>query len=117
MLAMKMFGLQNVTDLIKARTDAARFGFLEHDTNHNEVSAIEQQEKPCSSQGTELYTNRRNMDWIINHLRVLQMLTKNKPHRVMLSVQYKSAVSTICFQRLCHYMKYAFIHFFTQIRI
>lgn len=95
---MKTFGIQNVTELIKTQTDITRCSFSEQGINRNRVSSTEQREKVSSSPGTELYTNRRNMYWVINHLRVLQMLTKNKPHRVMLLVQYKSAVSATCHQ-------------------
>jgi hypothetical protein len=41
------------------------------------------------------YTNHRNLCWSINLLRVLQMLTKRKTHRILLLVQYKSSVDSI----------------------
>lgn len=40
----------------------------------------------------ENYTNSRNLCWSINLLRILQMLTKRKTHRILLLVQYKSSV-------------------------
>lgn len=42
-------------------------------------------------ESSSLYTNERNMFWVINLLRVLQKLTKWKPQRIMLMVQYKSS--------------------------
>lgn len=42
----------------------------------------------------ENYTNNRNLCWSINLLRILQMLTKKKTHRILLLVQYKSSVGS-----------------------
>ncbi|KAI8330599.1 hypothetical protein BC941DRAFT_475464 [Chlamydoabsidia padenii] len=51
---------------------------------------------PSEMEDSSLYpvtnypTNRRNMFWMINLMRVLQKLTKGKSNRVMILVQYKS---------------------------
>ncbi|KAL9549273.1 hypothetical protein PS6_006171 [Mucor atramentarius] len=85
LLILKMIGLQEVTDMVTARTDVPYYSFLDYNINR---AAIDTSDKE-----TALYTNRRNMYWSINFLRILQMLTKHKPHRIMLLVQYKSAIS------------------------
>lgn len=85
LLILKMIGLQEVTDMVTAHTDVPCYSFLDYNINR---AAIDTSDKE-----TALYTNRRNMYWSINFLRILQMLTKHKPHRIMLLVQYKSAVS------------------------
>lgn len=86
LLILKIIGLQNVIDLVEAPTDIPHYNFLECNWNTEE-------DKSSFTCSNELYTNRRNMYWVINYLRILQMLTKNKPHRVMMLAQYKSPVS------------------------
>lgn len=66
-----MVGLQEISDLSKIQTDLPYYGVFRAD---------------------ETPVNSRNMYWVITLLRVLQMLTKHKPHRIMLMSQYKSAV-------------------------
>lgn len=73
LLVLKMIGLQDIFELVKAQTDVSGYGLFPH---------------------TNSLENKRNMYWSINLLRILQLLTKHKPHRTMMMVQYKSAVST-----------------------
>lgn len=85
LLILKIIGLQEITDLVKAQTDVPYYSFFDYNINRdpNSIESL-----PTS------VTNRRNMFWAINYLRVLQMLTKHKIHRVMLLAQYKSSVTT-----------------------
>ncbi|GAA5798117.1 hypothetical protein HPULCUR_003517 [Helicostylum pulchrum] len=82
LLILKIIGLQEITDLVKAQTDVPYYSFFDYNINRdpNSIESL-----PTS------VTNRRNMFWAINYLRVLQMLTKHKIHRVMLLAQYKSS--------------------------
>ncbi|KAI8640694.1 hypothetical protein BD408DRAFT_483929 [Parasitella parasitica] len=82
LLILKMIGLQEVTEMVSTRTDVPYYSFFDY--NINRVVADDKKEEG-------LYTNCRNMYCSINHLRILQMLTKHKSHRIMLLVQYKSA--------------------------
>ncbi|CEP13935.1 hypothetical protein [Parasitella parasitica] len=82
LLILKMIGLQEVTEMVSARTDVPYYCFFDYNINR---AVIENKKEE------NLYTNRRNMYCSINHLRILQMLTKHKSHRIMLLVQYKSA--------------------------
>lgn len=50
-------------------------------------------EKEDTEEERKAHTNKRNIFWAINFVRILQMLTKRKTHRIMLLVQYKSSVS------------------------
>ncbi|KAK4510798.1 uncharacterized protein ATC70_005232 [Mucor velutinosus] len=84
LLILKMIGLQEVTDMVTAHTDVPYYSFLDYNVNRTD-------HPEANIKDTTLYTNRRNMYWSINFLRILQMLTKHKPHRIMLLVQYKSA--------------------------
>lgn len=72
---------------MKAQTDIPYYSFLDYNINRD-IDSIEPQTSTTTT------TNRRNMFWAINYLRVLQMLTKHKTHRVMLLAQYKSSVIT-----------------------
>ncbi|KAI8876362.1 hypothetical protein K501DRAFT_52946 [Backusella circina FSU 941] len=83
LLMLKIMGMYDLTALAGKRTDIKQYCFLNHHTG-------EQQED--EDEDEEVYTNRRNMFWIINYLRILQMLTKNKSHRIMMLVHYKSSV-------------------------
>jgi hypothetical protein len=82
---LKIVGLHELTDLVQARTNVPYYSFFDYSI-HRKASNLENED------AHQDYTNHRNMFWAINHLRILQMLTKNKPHRIMLLVQYKSAV-------------------------
>jgi hypothetical protein len=93
-LILKIIGLQDVADLVKAKTDIPYYSFLDYSVNREANSVIKEEIKESSSTKTKLYTNRRNMYWTINYLRILQMLTKHKSHRTALLVQYKSSVRT-----------------------
>lgn len=66
-------------------------GYLKREDSSakNRLSDLEEEEQ----EDEELYTNERNLHWTINLLRILQMLTKRKTHRIVLLVQYKSSVS------------------------
>jgi hypothetical protein len=60
------------------------FGSLQTDNSDDDDDDDDEEEN---------YTNKRNLFWSINLLRVLQMLTKKKTHRILLLVQYKSSVN------------------------
>ncbi|KAL9545466.1 hypothetical protein MBANPS3_007141 [Mucor bainieri] len=87
LLILKMIGLQEVTDMVTAHTDVPYYSFFDYNVNR---TATTDHQHHCEKETTQ-YTNRRNMYWSINFLRILQILTKHKPHRIMLLVQYKSA--------------------------
>lgn len=63
------------------------FGYVRQIEIDYDEEEDEAEEKP--------YTNIRNLFWPINLLRILQMLTKRKTHRILLLVQYKSSVSLL----------------------
>ncbi|KAI9337855.1 hypothetical protein BD770DRAFT_448483 [Pilaira anomala] len=86
LLILKIIGLQEISDLVKAQTDIPYYSFLDYNINRD-IDSIE----PQTSMTTTTTTNKRNMFWAINYLRLLQMLTKHKTHRVMLLAQYKSS--------------------------
>ncbi|ORZ17847.1 hypothetical protein BCR42DRAFT_412616 [Absidia repens] len=77
LLILKIIGLQDVVSLVGNETDMDQFSLFKKPADMT---------APPSE-----YTNNRNMFWMINLLRVLQKLTKNKPNRVMVMVQYKSS--------------------------
>ncbi|GAN01211.1 n1221-domain-containing protein [Mucor ambiguus] len=87
LLILKIIGLQEVTDMVTAHTDVPYYSFFDY--NINRMATTDHHE--ANEKEVALHTNRRNMYWSINFLRILQMLTKHKPHRIMLLVQYKSA--------------------------
>jgi hypothetical protein len=91
-LILKIIGLQEIANLVKAQTDMSYCSFFNYNVNRQESAATVAEEGEKTDQSITTYTNRRNMYWAINYLRILQMLTKHKTHRVMLLVQYKSAV-------------------------
>lgn len=65
------------------------FGYVQQEKEEQDT----QEEAEEEEEEEELYTNTRNLFWSINLLRILQMLTKKKTHRILLLVQYKSSVS------------------------
>ncbi|KAG2229778.1 hypothetical protein INT48_005305 [Thamnidium elegans] len=85
LLILKLLGLQEVALLASKKTDDDRqsfFGYVRQmEIDYDEEE--DEEEKP--------YTNTRNLLWPINLLRILQMLTKRKMHRILLLVQYKSS--------------------------
>ncbi|KAI7889509.1 uncharacterized protein EV154DRAFT_514478 [Mucor mucedo] len=90
LLILKLLGLQEVALLASKRTDddsQSFFGYVQRVNNDitNIFEDVEDEEEE------ETYTNERNLCWSINLLRILQMLTKKKTHRVLLLVQYKSS--------------------------
>ncbi|CAO3643636.1 unnamed protein product [Cunninghamella blakesleeana] len=100
LLILKIFGLQEIAALSSIKTNIDEYNLFEQIASHPSVSNLEEKkdkENGLSTQGTSIesknqnYTNGRNIFWIINLLRVLQMLSKNKIHRIMVLVQYKSA--------------------------
>jgi hypothetical protein len=54
---------------------------------------VQQLQASSDEEGEKEYTNKRNLCWTINLLRILQMLSKRKTQRILLLVQYKSSVS------------------------
>ncbi|CAO3634260.1 unnamed protein product [Cunninghamella blakesleeana] len=85
LLIMKIMGLQDMAGLVASQTDLPNYRLYKPKVNKQEEK-VEVDEEESS-----LYTNERNMFWVINLLRVLQKLTKWKPQRIMLMVQYKSS--------------------------
>ncbi|KAI9254396.1 hypothetical protein EDC94DRAFT_241005 [Helicostylum pulchrum] len=86
LLILKLLGLQEVALLASKKTDddsQSFFGYVRQMEIDYDEEEDESEEKP--------YTNIRNLFWSINLLRILQMLTKRKVHRVLLLVQYKSS--------------------------
>ncbi|KAI8645242.1 hypothetical protein BD408DRAFT_441073 [Parasitella parasitica] len=84
LLILKLLGLQEVALLASKKTDDDSQSFL----------GFTQQIRPnddADDDEQENHTNNRNLCWTINLLRVLQMLTKRKTHRILLLVQYKSS--------------------------
>ncbi|KAL9558318.1 hypothetical protein PS6_001378 [Mucor atramentarius] len=87
LLILKLLGLQEVALLASKKTDDDSQSFLSfvqqtHTNNDDDDDDDDEQEN---------YTNNRNLCWSINLLRILQMLTKRKTHRILLLVQYKSS--------------------------
>ncbi|KAG1147525.1 hypothetical protein G6F37_003751 [Rhizopus arrhizus] len=82
LLILKLLGMQEVALLTSRRTDddsQSFFGYVQQ----LQASSDEEEEKE--------YTNKRNLCWTINLLRILQMLSKRKVQRILLLVQYKSS--------------------------
>lgn len=92
LLILKMIGLQEVADMVTAHTDVPYYSFFDYNINRTAAATSGHHDETNAKETAALYTNRRNMYWSINFLRILQMLSKHKPHRIMLLVQYKSAV-------------------------
>ncbi|ORY94876.1 hypothetical protein BCR43DRAFT_494735 [Syncephalastrum racemosum] len=88
LLILKILGLQEITSLVSAKTNIEHFGLFQEEKREAEDVKTEEGEQKGE---IELTTNHRNMFWAINFLRMLQMLTKCKTHRIMLLVQYKSS--------------------------
>ncbi|KAG1087999.1 hypothetical protein G6F42_020416 [Rhizopus arrhizus] len=85
LLILKLLGLQEVALLASKKTDddsQSFLGFVQQTHTNNDDDDDDEQEN---------YTNNRNLCWSINLLRILQMLTKRKTHRILLLVQYKSS--------------------------
>ncbi|CAO3631344.1 unnamed protein product [Cunninghamella echinulata] len=98
LLILKIFGLQEIAALSNTKTDVDEYSFFEQIASHSSISNINNEnisayDSPISLKDSknQHYTNRRNIFWIVNLLRVLQILSKNKVHRIMVLVQYKSA--------------------------
>ncbi|KAK4511580.1 uncharacterized protein ATC70_012796 [Mucor velutinosus] len=90
LLILKLLGLQEVALLASKKTDddsQSFLGFVQqtHANNDNDMDDDD------NNDTQENYTNSRNLSWSINLLRILQMLTKRKTHRILLLVQYKSS--------------------------
>ncbi|KAF7727735.1 Factor arrest protein 11 [Apophysomyces ossiformis] len=90
LLILKILGAQDITATVAAKTDIEGYSFFEH-IHGNEIKEVDQNGQVEENNEATLYTNERNMFWTINLLRVLQMLSKHKPHRIMLLVHYKSS--------------------------
>jgi hypothetical protein len=78
LLILKMVGLPDVSELVKTQTDIPYYGVFDYNRNRAAVQSSS--------------VNAKRMFWMITLLRILQMLTKHKPHRILLMTQYKSAV-------------------------
>jgi hypothetical protein len=95
LLILKIFGLQELGALATVKTEVDAYSlFQQISALHSNGSVYSSPPaSPLSSHNESHYTNERNLFWIINLLRTLQMLSKGKMHRIMLLVQYKSSVS------------------------
>lgn len=99
LLILKIFGLQEIGALTTVATDVDAYSLFQQMASlHSNGSVYSSPPaSPLSSHNESHYTNERNLFWIINLLRTLQMLSKGKMHRIMLLVQYKSSVSYLPF--------------------
>ncbi|KAI8098082.1 uncharacterized protein B0P05DRAFT_583052 [Gilbertella persicaria] len=79
LLTLRVIGSQEIMDSVKEQTDVEFYGFFTFDAT-----------KPFEKQAQKDTTNSRNLYWIINTLKTLHLLTKQKKHYTMLLVQYKS---------------------------
>ncbi|KAI9473695.1 MAG: hypothetical protein EXX96DRAFT_621330 [Benjaminiella poitrasii] len=86
LIILKAIGLQELSDRVKMHTDVPHYSFLDYNMNHEIIDPF------LEKDADKLYTNRRNMFWAINYLRIIQMLIKRKTCRIMLLVQYKSSI-------------------------
>ncbi|KAI9484133.1 MAG: hypothetical protein EXX96DRAFT_166153 [Benjaminiella poitrasii] len=97
LLILKLLGLQEVALLASKKTDDESLSFFgtlrqeSKDTKDDEKIDEEDDNNDEEDDEEERYVNKRNLCWPINLLRILQMLTKRKTHRILLLVQYKSA--------------------------
>ncbi|KAI8100081.1 uncharacterized protein BX664DRAFT_33163 [Halteromyces radiatus] len=99
LLILKIFGLQEIGTLASIKTDADEYGLFRQmeslQPQSNGIAATSNGSSyvspPLSPSSESHYTNERNLFWIINLLHVLQMLSRDKVHRIMLLVQYKSS--------------------------
>ncbi|KAF9909840.1 Factor arrest protein 11 [Lobosporangium transversale] len=104
LLLLKIFGNAENPGNIHTKNELEEYNFFKYcsilrETTSSSVSNPEQARTAIlmaavSDIGDPLpvnYVCRRNMFAIINLLRVLQKLTKNKTHRILLLVQYKSS--------------------------
>lgn len=84
LLILKLLGMQEIASLTSRKTDDDSQSFF----------GYTQKVKPKDEEDGEdkEYTNKRNLCWTINLLRILQMLSKRKTQRILLLVQYKSSV-------------------------
>ncbi|KAI8074502.1 hypothetical protein BC940DRAFT_288404 [Gongronella butleri] len=107
LLILKIFGLQEVSALAVAQTNVEGYSILDqiaHSAVNGHDSAATAAPSPPTSTTSDAapYTNTRNLFWIVNLLRTLQMLTKRKVHRIMLLVQYKSAAILKRVHKIAH---------------
>ncbi|KAL0077061.1 hypothetical protein F4703DRAFT_1243755 [Phycomyces blakesleeanus] len=81
LLILKILGLQEITSVVATISDVDKYSLLTHlglpkkDEQTDDVA----------------FTNKRNMFWTINLLRILQILSKRKTARILLLIQYKSS--------------------------
>ncbi|KAI8384054.1 hypothetical protein BD560DRAFT_345958 [Blakeslea trispora] len=81
LLILKLLGLQEIAMLASKRTDDPNQSFTQFIAKGPHVEEDIKED----------YTNKRNLVWSIHLLRILQMITKRKTHRILLLVQYKSS--------------------------
>ncbi|RIB07133.1 hypothetical protein C2G38_2252816 [Gigaspora rosea] len=118
LLILKLFGLQDVSLMVKAKNEVENMNFFQYcmDINNNSTNEIKQTDdnmviddqqesydvhQPGQisdpqfsiSNETEVDSDYcwRNFFAAINFLKILQKLTKRKTHRILLLVQYKSS--------------------------
>ncbi|OBZ89007.1 Striatin-interacting protein 1 [Choanephora cucurbitarum] len=83
LLILKLLGLQEIALLASKKTD---------DPSQSFIGFIAKMEPSLNEDDEDgKYTNKRNLTWSIHLLRILQMITKRKTHRILLLVQYKSS--------------------------
>ncbi|KAG1176315.1 hypothetical protein G6F70_006432 [Rhizopus microsporus] len=82
LLILKLLGLQEIGLLASRKTD---------DDSQSFFGYVQQLKPQDDDEGDKGYTNKRNLCWTINLLRILQMLSKGKAQRILLLVQYKSS--------------------------
>ncbi|KAL9538658.1 hypothetical protein MBANPS3_010767 [Mucor bainieri] len=97
LLILKLLGLQEVALLASKKTDDDSQSFLgvvqqtRTDDDNDDDNDDNDDDDDEDDEALKNYTNSRNLCWSINLLRILQMLTKRKTHRILLLVQYKSS--------------------------
>ncbi|CAO1612896.1 unnamed protein product [Sympodiomycopsis kandeliae] len=105
LLILKMFGLTEIAQHVKTQNEAPNFNFFKYcqleghsdpsDQHHEDDEVIEkpQQSAPAEMDDDGLIYDYsyRNFFSILNFTKILQKLTKNKVHRILLLVQYKSS--------------------------
>ena len=119
LLILKMFGLQEVANSVKAINEAEQFNFFKYcetfcgkiprqpqledseirrpvrDPHSNSTSGSPQDQMNMGNQGDDVEIisdySWRNFFSSINFTRILQKLTKRRVHRILLLVQYKSS--------------------------
>ncbi|PWN29850.1 hypothetical protein BDZ90DRAFT_278098 [Jaminaea rosea] len=99
LLVLKMFGLQEVANSVRAINEVGSFNFLAYCAREAGVTDGQEGERDgdeddaASSEDGEMINDYsfRNFFSVLNFTRILQKLTKRRVHRILLLTQYKSS--------------------------